>query len=89
MRRSFLGVNKQAVDLGQREEHQQMCRTMEEHGLRLAGKDEAGKTGKLSYPGLNSIPLNFPSTWTLRVQPHLETGSLQTSLVKMRSCRIQ
>lgn len=54
MCRSFLGVKKKAVDWGQREEHQQRCRVMEEHGLWLAGKDEAGKTGRLTAKELAS-----------------------------------
>ena len=34
---------------------------------------------------LNSVPLNFASTWNLRMWSHLEIGALQMELVKMRS----
>ena len=45
------------------------------------------KTRWTACTGRNSVPLKLPSTGILRTWPHLETGSLQTSSVKMRSRR--
>lgn len=47
------------------------------------------QTRQTAYPGLKRIPMGFPSIWVLRMQPHLEMGSLQTSFVQMRSRRIR